>query len=112
MRRGSMRVLAWSRLPAATRGFQTQRTGSMGNAPEDVPEEVIAQAKAAFARRSQGDVAILTWDSLVDEDASAGDHWLRFEHPALQIELRILAADNRSDLEGSAKPPIPLHVEL
>jgi hypothetical protein len=84
----------------------------MGNAPEDVPEEVIAQAKAAFARRSRGEIATLTWDSLVDEDAPASDHRLRFEHPELQIELRLLTADNSSDLEGSVQPPVDLHIEL
>jgi hypothetical protein len=86
--------------------------GQVGNAPEDVPDEVIAQAKAAFARRGRGEIAILTWDSLVDEDAPAGDHQLRFEHPDLQIELRILAGENSSDLEGRVKPVVPLYVEL
>jgi hypothetical protein len=84
----------------------------MGNAPEDVPEEVIAQAKAAFARRGAGEIAVLTWDSLVDEDAPASDHRLRFEHPELQIELRLLTADNFTNLEGWVKPRVSLHVEL
>jgi hypothetical protein len=90
----------------------------MDNAPDDapdevVPDEVVAQAKASFARRTRGEIAILTWDSLVDENAPAGDHRLRFDHPDMQIELRLFtAAGNSSDLEGSVKPPVPLHVEL
>src|SRR5262245_32083782 len=53
-------------------------------APEDVPEEVIAQAKAVFAGRTSGEIAALVWDSLVDDGAPAANHRLRFQHPDLQ----------------------------
>jgi hypothetical protein len=107
-----MHVQTWLRLPAATSGWQMRRTDPMGNAPEDVPEEVIAQAKAAFGRRGRGEIATLTWDSLVDEDAVASDHRLRFAHPELQIELRLLTADKSSDLAGRVIPHAQHHVEL
>jgi hypothetical protein len=76
----------------------------MGSAPEDVPEEVITQAKAAFARRTKGEIAVLAWDSLVDEDAPAWDHRLRFEHPQVQIDLRVLATNGWSTIEGRVDP--------
>ena len=129
MKRGLIRVEVRFRPPAsgqdgcrewgapvrgvAARGLQMQqRTDPVGNSPEDVPDDVVAQAKAAFTRRSRGEIAILTWDSMVDEDAPAEDHRLRFEHPELQIELRLFTAGNSSDLEGSVKPPVQLQVEL
>ena len=37
---------------------------------------------------------------------------MRFEHPELQIELRLFTAGNSSDLEGSVKPPVQLQIEL
>jgi hypothetical protein len=84
----------------------------MGSAPEDVPDEVIDQAKQAFARRTKDEVAVLTWDSLVDEDAPAWDHRLRFEHPEVQIELRIFAADSWSTIEGRVRPAVQAAIEL
>jgi hypothetical protein len=85
---------------------------STGAAPEAVPEDVISQAKAAFARRSPGETAVLAWDSLVDEGSPAGDHRLRFDHPDLQIEVRIFGGGASSDLAGKIAPPAPLRVEL
>jgi hypothetical protein len=84
----------------------------MGNAPEEVPDEVVAQAKAAFARRTKDEIAVLAWDSLVDEDAPASDHRLRFEHPEAQIELRVLAADSWSTIEGRVRPAVQAAIEL
>ena len=84
----------------------------MDGAPEDVPDDVIAQAKAAFAGRSRGQIAVLVWDSLVDEGAPAEDHRLSFEHPDLQIDVRILGRGDLAAIEGQVKPPAALHVEL
>jgi hypothetical protein len=84
----------------------------MSDAPDDVPDEVVAQAKAAFVRRGPGEIAVLTWDSLLDEDAPAGDHKLRFEHPELQIEVRLFTTAGSADLEGRIQPPRPLQVDL
>jgi hypothetical protein len=84
----------------------------MTDTPEDVPEEVIAEAKAAFARRIPGEVAVLVWDSLVDEDASPDDHRLRFEHTELQLEVRVVAGGYRAGLEGRVEPPASVQVEV
>ena len=84
----------------------------MGNAHEDVPEEVITQAKAAFVRRGRGDIAVLAWDSLVDADAHSEDHGLRFEHPDVQIDVRIVAAGSSSDLEVQLIPPLSVLADL
>ncbi len=59
--------------------------------PEQVPESVVAEAKAAFARKADGDVAILVHDSLIDGDDTAADHRLRFEHPQVLIDLQVSA---------------------
>jgi hypothetical protein len=84
----------------------------MGSAPKDVPEEIITQAKAAFARRSKSEIAVLAWDSLVDEDQPPWDHRLRFEHPQVQIDLHILASDAWLTIEGRVTPPVPSALTL
>jgi hypothetical protein len=77
-----------------------------------VPHEVIERAKAAFTQRTEGEVAVLTRDSLVDDEAAAWDHRLRFEHPDLQIDLRILGLQGASILEGKVYPSTAVRVEL
>jgi hypothetical protein len=89
-----------------------QMNDPTGQTPDDVPEEVISQAKAAFARRTPGPIAVLAWDSLVDEGDAADDHRLVFDHPDVQIEVRVRVTDRLPDLEGRVKPPGPVHVEL
>jgi hypothetical protein len=80
--------------------------------PGDVPEEVVAQAKAAFARRTGGHIATLVWDSLVDEGAPPSDHRLRFEHPDVRIDVRIFTGSGSSSVQGQVEPPSPDRVEL
>jgi hypothetical protein len=87
-------------------------TGDSGNGPDDVPKEVIEQAKAAFTRRRQGEVAVLVWDSMVDDRAPAADHQLRFEHADVRIELRILRTEKWSRVEGRVQPPGAPEVQL
>jgi hypothetical protein len=102
----------WTPWRAATSGTGVKTTDPMDGAPEDVPDEVIAQAKAAFAGRRRGEIAILVWDSLVDEDAPAEDHRLRFEHADMQIDVRVLAGGDFTAMEGHVQPPSALQVEL
>ena len=40
-----------------------------GDASEKVPEALVAQAKALFSRRTDGGLAVLVLDSLIDENA-------------------------------------------
>jgi hypothetical protein len=85
---------------------------SSENAPEDVPLDVIAQAKAAFSQRDQGEIAVLVWDSLVDEGAPSWLHHLRFEHPRIWIEASVSVASGWSSLHGVIHPAVPNRVEL
>jgi hypothetical protein len=87
-------------------------TDLMDSAPEDVPDEVMTQAKKAFTRRTKREIAAVAWDSLVDGDAPAWDYRLRFEHPEVQIDLRILGGDGWSSLEGRVRPPVSAGIEL
>lgn len=70
-----------------------------------MPDEVVNAAKAAFDRRSGGDVAHLVYDSLVDADQPAEAHVLRFEHGRLRIEMEVSVTDTGSSLRGTAVPP-------
>ena len=72
----------------------------------------MAQAKAAFADRGEGDLAVLVFDSLVDEEAPAKDHLLRFDHPVTRIRLHVAAGPQESDLSGSTDPPLGNWVRL
>jgi hypothetical protein len=72
----------------------------------------VAQAKAAFGHRPEGDLAVLVFDSLVDEGAPAKDHLLRFDHPLTRISLAVAAGPEESELRGSTDPPTGGGVQL
>jgi hypothetical protein len=80
--------------------------------PRVVPEDLVAQAKAVFATRYEGELAVLVFDSLVDERAPAKDHLLCFEHPLTRITLQVAAGPRGSDLSGSTDPPTGAWVQL
>jgi hypothetical protein len=48
----------------------------------------------------------------VDDAGRAPDHRLRFEHPDVQIDLRILAGSNWSTIEGKVRPAAAAGVQL
>jgi hypothetical protein len=77
-----------------------------------VPEGLVAQAKSAFVNRCEGDLAVLVFDSLIDEGAPAQNHLLRFEHPSTRIRLRVAAGLQESELSGSTDPPTGERAQL
>jgi hypothetical protein len=85
---------------------------SIDNAAEDVPLTVIGEAKAAFKQRALGDLAVLVWDSLIDEGASSWHHHLRFENPRTWIEVSVSVDTGRSSLHGVIHPAVPGQVQL
>ncbi len=87
-------------------------TSAPDDDPERVPPEVIARAKEAFGQRAEGQLAALVFDSLVDEGAPAEDHVLRFEHPSVQIELRVSVRDSGSTLVGQVNVREARRVQL
>jgi hypothetical protein len=82
------------------------------NAPNSVPDYVKDQARATFDRRAPGDLARLVFDSLLDGGASPADHRLRFEHPALEIDVDVSVAAGSTTLTGTITPSRPHRVEL
>jgi hypothetical protein len=81
-------------------------------APEDVPPDVIAQAKAAFGQRIGGEMALLVWDSLDDDAPPRRYHHLRFEHPRMQIDVSVDLASPRGTVRGVVYRAAPVRVEL
>ncbi len=79
---------------------------------EGTPEDVVAAARAAFRHRTRDPVAVLEFDSLLDEGAPAADHLLRFEHPVMRIEVRISVTTPSAQLSGHIEPPDRVRVEL
>jgi len=79
---------------------------------DGIPEEVVAAARAAFGPLEPGELAVVTFDSLVDEDDAPEDHRLRFEHPALQVDLRLSVHAGGASLSGHLTPSGPARVEL
>jgi hypothetical protein len=75
-----------------------------GHEPEEVPEALVVEAKAAFAQRGEGELAAIVFDSLVEEGAPAADHLLRFEHQETRISVQVTAAHDASNLDGTVEP--------
>lgn len=88
-----------------------RRTIDTRDAHDDVPLEVVAQAKAAFGRRPQLQVAVLVRDWLVDDGAS-WHHRIRFKHPRTWIEVGVSVESGWANLEGIIHPASPRRVEL
>jgi hypothetical protein len=80
--------------------------------PQNVPAGVVWEAKSVFRQRLGGEVAVLVWDSLLDEGAPNGHHHLRFEHPTMWIEVSVSVLPAGSSLHGVVHPAVPLRVEL
>jgi hypothetical protein len=93
-------------------GWVSVQPDSTDRAPNDVPDHITAQARATFDRPAPGELATLAFDSLLDEGAPAADHRLRFEHPALQIDVDVSAAAEDTTLTGTMRPSLPHRVEL
>jgi hypothetical protein len=87
------------------------RAGS-NDISEEVPDEVVDRAKAAFKRRSAGEVAALVYDSLVDGSDLATDYRLRFEHPLVEVDVRVTSGPDDIRLDGHLQPPVSIRVEL
>jgi hypothetical protein len=77
-----------------------------------VPDYVKDQARATFDRRAPGELARLVFDSLLDEGAPPADHRLRFEHPALEIDVDVSVAAGSTTLTGTIRPSRPHRVKL
>ena len=96
-------------------GMSDRRRSRRGNAPPDahdeVPEAVVAQAKAAFGERTRGEVVTLVFDSLVDEPDTRKGYRLRFEHPRERVELVVSTTNGECTLQGHVEPAL-LRVEL
>jgi hypothetical protein len=85
----------------------TRREGDL----DPVPERVVAHAKAAYLRRTGGELAALVFDSLVDEATDSDEHRLRFEHPREHVEVLVSPEDGECSLRGRVEPA-PARVEL
>jgi hypothetical protein len=79
---------------------------------EPIPNELVTQAQAVFNRSRPGELAGLVGDTLVDADAPADRHHLRFEHPSVRIEIEVSARETGSTLRGEVQPRAAVRVEL
>jgi hypothetical protein len=77
-----------------------------------VPKEVVKRAKAVFDRRTTGEVAALVFDSLVDDEGTAGDHRMYFEHPLLQADLHLSASPAGTTITGRLHPTLAGRIEV
>jgi hypothetical protein len=79
---------------------------------DDVPDDLVREAKAAFGLRGQGEIAVLVFDSLVDLDAPPEDHRLRFDHPSMQVEVQVASRPETVTLRGRVHPVMSGQVHL
>ena len=91
---------------------EVMESSRAGDDPGEVPQDLVAEAKAAFAQRGEGELAALVFDSLVEEDAPATDHQLRFEHPLAHISIQVSAGPDASSLQGTLDPVTTERVHL
>lgn len=77
-----------------------------------MPDAVVEQAVAAFATRSSGQLAVLAFDSLIDNGAAPDDHELRFEHDRLHLSVRVTVSKDGTILSGSVSPAAAGRFEL
>jgi len=75
-----------------------------GPAPDQVPDSVVARAKAAFGRRAEGQLAALVFDSLIDAPTAGGDRVLRFEHANGWVEIVVSPVDGHTHLRVRSEP--------
>jgi hypothetical protein len=83
-----------------------------GDSLDHVPEHVVTQAKTAFQDRRNGELAVLVFDSLLDEHDPPEDHRLRFEHRSLRIDLRVSVKGDGASIFGNLLPRMDSRVEL
>jgi hypothetical protein len=79
---------------------------------DEVPDSLVAGAKALFGRQHDGELAVLTHDSLVDGNDPASDHRIRFEHHSLVVDLHVSTHATGSDLTGELLSTSAFRVEL
>jgi hypothetical protein len=84
---------------------------------------VLAAARQAFAsndppghgRPPQSELAVSVFDSLLDGSAGPENHWLRFEHSMLAINVHVSRGPTTTLLSGELEPAnsarIALHLE-
>lgn len=92
----------WVRARVAWRYMTGQGEGSSGR---EWRARAKALARAAFgSRRSGGDLAQLVHDSLIDADAVASDHYLKFETTDLAVHVHVATGGDHTQLCGRVEP--------
>jgi hypothetical protein len=92
-------TMTFRRSPRSARGATSNEHGG-----DRVPDEVVAQAKAAFATRTTGPLAALVFDSAVDENRPNAQRQLRFEYPSVTVEVAVAVHGRWRKLHGRVHP--------
>ena len=79
---------------------------------DPVPDSVVRAALDALANASGTELAVLVFDSLVDEDDAASDHVLRFDHPEVAVELRVASTYENVRVQGAVARSTSTRAEL
>jgi hypothetical protein len=89
--------------------------------PGGVPPELLAAARAAFAANqpraggpcsNDGALAVQVFDSLLDGSAGPDDHWLRFEHATLGVDVQVAHRTTSTEIRGELSPAGPIRAAL
>jgi hypothetical protein len=88
---------------------------SIVTSADPIPFDVMDALRASFDRRSSdGDVAELVYDSVVDEPqnvrSTAAGRQLSFQGPQLSVEMEVVGASER--VVGQFVPAVPGEVEV
>ena len=81
-------------------------------ADEQVPDDVVARARAAFARRAdEGELAELLEESRIGERANGQERMLFFQHPSATVEVHLIARAEGCDVIGRVETLAPLRAD-
>lgn len=88
------------------------RLSPTNGAGPPVDAGALAAAKAAFEGRERGNVAELVFDSLIDSDDPPSDHYLRFEHARLTVQVQVSVEVDHTMLSVQVHPDLATRVAL
>ena len=71
---------------------------------ENVPDDVVARAKAAFETQTSGPLAALVFDSALEERSPAAERRLRFVFGSVCVEMSVTGAGAWRTIRGQVVP--------
>jgi hypothetical protein len=80
-----------------------------------IARDAFTTHQPPIGSESDGELATAVFDSLLDGTAGPDNHWLRFEHATLAVDVHVCHKANATDISGEISPTgavrAALHIE-